>query len=267
MFKFIRTSPIYAVYKTYSSFAKVQNRKKMQTESESFELIVILALVAVFILFQLRRTLGKKTGYDPTKDQPEEQDKKYRRQRDQKTDQRQGGDEDNVIPIRKEEDQPEPVVNLGLSKSSPFYSVIEKIHQLDHSFNLPGFFDGAEYAYGLILNAFWSLDRKTLRNMLSRQVYDQFDGAIDNMEQRKLRHENKLMDIEKIDLKDANLTGSLAEITVEFTSHMIMTTRDGDGKIIEGNPDRAIKVTDIWTFCRDVKSRDPNWTLVATRTG
>ncbi len=264
MFKFIRISPIYiTVYKTYPSFAKMQNRKKMQTESESFELIIILALVAVFILLQLRRTLGKKTGYDPTKDQPDEQDKKYRHQ----TDQRHGRDEDNVVPIRQDEDHPEPVVNLGLSKSSPFYSTIEKIHQLDHSFNLPGFFDGAEYAYGLILNAFWNLDRKTLRNMLSRQVYDQFDRAINNMEQQKLRHENKLMDIEKIDLKDVNLTGSLAEITVEFTSHMIMTTRDGDGKIIEGDADRTIKVTDIWTFCRDVKSRDPNWTLVATRTG
>ncbi len=235
----------------------------MQTESESFELIIILALVAVFILLQLRRTLGKKTGYDPTKDQPGDRDSSYRRP----TDQSHSDDEDNVVPIRREEDQPEPAVNLGLAKSSPFYSVIEKIHLFDHTFNLRSFFDGAEYAYGLVLNAFWSGDRKTLRNMLSRQVFDQFDGVIADMERKKLRHENKLMDIEKIDLKDVNLTGSLAEITVEFTSHMIMTTRDGDGNIIEGNADRAIKVIDIWTFCRDVKSRDPNWTLVATRTG
>jgi predicted lipid-binding transport protein (Tim44 family) len=26
-------------------------------------------------------------------------------------------------------------------------------------------------------------------------------------------------------------------------------------------------VTDVWTFARDVTSRDPNWKLVATETG
>jgi len=239
----------------------------MQTETESVELIVILALVAVFILFQLRRTLGKKTGYDPTKDQPKDKDAAYGDQNDDQRSQNNADDEDNVYPILPDAAQVEPAVNLGLSKSSPFYAVIEKIHQIDPSFNVLSFFDGAEYAYGLVLNSFWNKDRKTLRSMLSRQVYDQFSGAIDDMEKKKLRHENRLMDVEKIDLLDVTLTGSLAEVTVEFTSHMIMSTRDADDRIIEGNADRAIKISDIWTFCRDVKSTDPNWTLVATRTG
>lgn len=238
------------------SFAKMLNRKKMQTETESIELIIILALVAVFILFQLRRTLGKKTGYDPTKDQ-EDNARRSPRQ----------SNEDNVIPIRADREEPAPVVNLGLSKSSPFYGVIENIHQYDRSFDMRSFFDGAEYAYGLVLNSFWSKDRKTLRSMLSRQVYDQFDGAIGNLDSQNFHSENKLMDIEKIDLVDANLTGSLAEVTVEFTSHMIMSTLDEDDKVVEGDKDRTIKISDIWTFCRDVKSADPNWTLVATRTG
>jgi len=238
----------------------------MQTETESFELIVILALVAVFILFQLRRTLGKKTGYDPSKDQPEDKGAPYGDQR-KKSNQDNIEEEDNIYSIRPDEEQIESTVNLGLSKSSPFYPIIEKIHQLDHSFTMQNFFDGAEYAYGLILNAFWDGDRKTLRSMLNRQVFDQFSRAVDTMEQKKMRHENKLMDIEKIDLLDATLTGSLAEVTVEFTSHMIMSQRDADDKIIEGNADKAIKISDIWTFCRDVKSADPNWTLTATRTG
>ncbi len=229
----------------------------MQTESESFELIIILALVAVFILFQLRRTLGKKSGYDPSKDQEDSSYQQHPRQTD----------EDNVVPIRTDMEEPAPAVNLGLSKSSPFYGIIEQINQFDHSFNIRSFFDGAEYAYGLVLNAFWSQDRKTLRSMLSRQVFDQFDGAIGILEQQNRHSENKLMDIEKIDLVDANLTGSLAEVTVEFTSHMIMSTKDADDNVVDGNADRSIKISDIWTFCRDVKSADPNWTLVATRTG
>jgi len=236
----------------------------MQTQSESFDLIIILALVAVFILFQLRRALGKKTGYDPSKDQKSDKNSPPHHRSAQNSD-------DNIVQIRPDAapavEAIPPAANLGLSKSSPFYDIVEKISYFDHSFNMLGFFDGAEYAYGLILNAFWSKDRKTLRSMLSRQVFDQFDGAIASLEQKKAHHKNKVMDIEKIDLVDVTLTGSLAEVTVEFTSHMIMATCDEDENIIEGNADRAIKVSDIWTFCRDVKSSDPNWTLVATRTG
>lgn len=235
----------------------------MQTDSESFELIIILALVAVFILFQLRRTLGKKTGFDPSEDQREDHNRNSYQGKSQQDAQM---DEDNVVSFRPDQDQLEPGVNLGLSKSSPFYDRIVEINQFDRSFNVRSFFDGAEYAYGLILSAFWDQDRKSLRSMLSRQVFDQFDGAINHMEQRKAHSENKLMDIEKIDLVDVNLTGSLAEVTVEFTSHMIMATRDTNDNIIEGDTDKTIKVTDIWTFVRDVKSADPNWTLVATRT-
>ncbi|PHZ84252.1 Tim44/TimA family putative adaptor protein [Paremcibacter congregatus] len=232
----------------------------MQTESESFELIIILALVAVFILFQLRRTLGKKTGYDPTEDQGEDRGKRPYHKEQSEAD-------DNVISLRPEADKPAKAVNLGLSKSSPFYDVIEKVNQFDSTFNLRSFFDGAEYAYDMILNAFWDKDRKSLRSMLSREVFDLFDGAITALEKQNRHQKNRLMDIEKIDLVDATLSGSMAEITVEFTSHMIMSTVDENDRVVEGDPDRAIKIIDIWTFCRDVKSADPNWTLVATRTG
>ena len=169
--------------------------------------------------------------------------------------------------MRPEADKPAKAVNLGLSKSSPFYDVIEKVNQFDSTFNLRSFFDGAEYAYDMILNAFWDKDRKSLRSMLSREVFDLFDGAITALEKQNRHQKNRLMDIEKIDLVDATLSGSMAEITVEFTSHMIMSTVDENDRVVEGDPDRAIKIIDIWTFCRDVKSADPNWTLVATRTG
>jgi len=37
-----------------------------------------------------------------------------------------------------------------------------------------------------------------------------------------------------------------------------------DGAVIDGDPTHVGDVTDIWTFERDVNSRDPNWKLVAT---
>jgi predicted lipid-binding transport protein (Tim44 family) len=54
---------------------------------------------------------------------------------------------------------------------------------------------------------------------------------------------------------------------VRFVSQLISVTRDRSGTVIDGSPDKVTEVTDVWTFARDVSSRDPNWKLVATEAG
>ena len=44
-------------------------------------------------------------------------------------------------------------------------------------------------------------------------------------------------------------------------------TRDSKDNVVDGSPDKVTDVTDVWTFARDVSSRDPNWKLVATEGG
>ena len=58
-----------------------------------------------------------------------------------------------------------------------------------------------------------------------------------------------------------------ARLTVRFVSHLVTVTRDRSGNVVDGNPDKVTDVTDIWTFARDLSSRDPNWKLVATEAG
>jgi predicted lipid-binding transport protein (Tim44 family) len=63
------------------------------------------------------------------------------------------------------------------------------------------------------------------------------------------------------------LRGRTAQVTLRFVSKLITATRDNEGKVVDGNPEKVAEVTDIWTFARDVSSRDPNWKLVATEAG
>ena len=58
-----------------------------------------------------------------------------------------------------------------------------------------------------------------------------------------------------------------AQVTVRFVSQLVSVTRDRDGNVIDGSPDKVTDVTDVWTFARDLSSRDPNWKLVATEAG
>jgi predicted lipid-binding transport protein (Tim44 family) len=63
------------------------------------------------------------------------------------------------------------------------------------------------------------------------------------------------------------LRGKTAQLTVRFVSQLVSVTRNKSGAAIDGNPDRVTDVTDVWTFARDLSSRDPNWKLVATEAG
>ena len=74
-----------------------------------------------------------------------------------------------------------------------------------------------------------------------------------------------LVGVTSIDILEADLQGRLAILTVKFVSEQVNVTRDGEGNVVEGDPALVTTVTDIWSFARNVRARDPNWTLVATR--
>ena len=68
-----------------------------------------------------------------------------------------------------------------------------------------------------------------------------------------------------VDLVEAGVNGTTTSATVKFISDQVNVTRAADGSVVDGNPDQVVEKTDFWTFARDVRSRDPNWQLVATR--
>jgi predicted lipid-binding transport protein (Tim44 family) len=84
--------------------------------------------------------------------------------------------------------------------------------------------------------------------------------------ERGEKAETTLIAINKADIIEAEVKRGVELITVQFVSELITVVRDADGDIIEGDPETVRDVTDIWTFSREVASRDPNWQLVATQT-
>ena len=149
----------------------------------------------------------------------------------------------------------EPLTGLALLKAR------------DPSFDVSGFLNGARAAYDMIVTAFAAGDRRQLKNLLGREVYDGFEAAIKDREQRGETVESRFVSIDSADLIGAEVRGKTAQVTVRFHSQLVSVTRDKQGAVIDGNPDKVTDVTDVWTFARDVASRDPNWKLVATEAG
>jgi predicted lipid-binding transport protein (Tim44 family) len=141
---------------------------------------------------------------------------------------------------------------------------LRAIKDADPSFEPKGFVDGAKMAYEMIVLAYADGDRRTLKNLLSREVFDGFVTAISDRETRSEKVQSSFVGIDKADIVSAEAKGTEAFITLRIVSELISATRDKAGEVIDGDPETVAEVKDVWTFSRDMRSSDPNWKLVAT---
>jgi predicted lipid-binding transport protein (Tim44 family) len=231
--------------------------------SEGFDLYTLVFLgLAVFIFFRLRSVLGTRTGNEPPAERP-------RRERPGPA----STSTDNVVPLPgrvTEEDEPQekPFRWTGFAaEGSELAAGFDAIVAADRSFNPKVFAQGAKAAYEMIVNAFNDGDRKTLKSLLSREVFDGFVQSINEREARGEVVEGRFVSLDKAEIVEASMKGKSAHVTVRFISQMISVTKGKDGAIIDGSPDKITEVIDQWTFARDTTINDPNWRLVATDEG
>ncbi len=118
----------------------------------------------------------------------------------------------------------------------------------------------------MIVTAYAKGDRETLRNLLSPEVYDSFNAVISEREAQGETTEFSFVGLASANIIEAQLSDRIAHVTVRFVSDLITAVRDRSGDVVEGDVKAVRRVTDIWTFLRDIGSPNPNWRLVATDT-
>lgn len=218
--------------------------------------ILIFAMVAAFLVYRLRGVLGRKHGEE--------------RQRPNPLSQRQQGrqgpspDSDNVVQL--------PDRNRAEAEAPPEFSGpvsleegLRRIHATDPSFNERHFLQGARAAFEMIVRAFADGDTATLRPLLADDVYDRFAEAIRQRAAAGETLETRIEKFESVDMAEARMEGNTAFCTVRFTTHQVNVTIDTEGNVVDGDPDEAAEVIDLWTFSRNVRSGNPNWLLAETR--
>jgi predicted lipid-binding transport protein (Tim44 family) len=142
---------------------------------------------------------------------------------------------------------------------------LERMREIDPGFSARHFLDGAGVAYEMIVTAYAEGDKRALKPLLARDVFQQFSEVIDARRKAGQKLELQFVGLDEAKLVDASLDGTTARLTVRFKSKVISVLRDGKGEIIEGDPHKLKTVRDVWTFERDLTSSNPNWTLVETQ--
>jgi predicted lipid-binding transport protein (Tim44 family) len=153
------------------------------------------------------------------------------------------------------------------TRGSPVANVLDAIMAADKGFEVNHFMGGARSAYEMIVTAYAGGDQPTLANLLAPTVYEAFEAVIREREARGETAETRFLSIDATDIAAAEFHGKVVHVTLRFASHIVTTTRGRHGNVVDGNTDNATSVTDIWTFARNITSRDVNWKLVATETG
>lgn len=219
--------------------------------SEKMIELLILFAIAAFVLFKLKSVIGTRTGYEAPPD--------FRR-----------GAPGAGPATGPSGPATEAVEDDGDETGRPLpegaAAALAAMRRAEPDFSLPQFLNGARSAYEMILMAYESGDRGTLKGLLTPDVYAAFESVIAEREAKGLKVEARFVGVRDVRLERAEFDphGAEADLTLRFVGELITAVRDSENRVVEGDPSEVRRQTDVWTFSRRMGARDPNWLLSAT---
>lgn len=223
---------------------------------DQYLVLIVFAGVAAFLGYRLWLLLGRPPGAEPPQVQRPPQGPPMRQPPQEPPRQPVSGRVIGLADRLRPNAPPKPV--------SPLQAGFDAIRTADPSFTPERFIDGARHAFEIIVKAFAEGDTATLRPLVSDEVYDTFAEVIRHRLSVRETVDTRIERLQEPEIEDAHLDGRTAYVTIKFVSGQVSVTRDADGKILEGDPERSVEHTDHWTFARNTRSSDPNWILVGT---
>jgi predicted lipid-binding transport protein (Tim44 family) len=210
--------------------------------------IVILALVALLIGLRLYSVLGERSGHEQQPIlKPADPDARVEPRATQPS----------VVPQASTDGADMafvPTAGPG----------VRAILAADSSFDVARFLEGAKAAYRLVLEAYWRGELESVRGHVDQHIYDTFEAAIEQRKTDGLKLDNRLVTIDQAVISEASLDRQVAVVTVRFEADIAAVTRNAEGSVVAGSLSDAVQTRELWTFRRDIASRDPNWLLIET---
>ena len=188
--------------------------------------IILIAMFAGFIILRLRNVLGRKTGH-----QGKGMSRHFPR----------------GVEVLKDIENNEAIRSGNIDEEAK-----------------KNFLKGAEIAYEQIITSFSKGDKRALKKLLAKSMYNQFAEVIDERASKKIINETTFIGLKSSKVLEFKKIENIYKVTVNFVSEIITCVKDKDNKVIEGNPDSIKTVNDIWKFSKNMWSQDPTWYLVET---
>ena len=186
--------------------------------------IILLAMFAGFIILRLRNILERKTGH-------------------------QGKPASRYFPKGME-----VLKDIENNEAIKTGNVDEEVKK--------EFLKGADIAYEQIITSFAKGDKKSLKNLLGKDLFSNFSKVIDERKEKQLKYETTFIGLKSSEILELKKIENIYKITVNFISEIITCVKDKDNQVIEGSPDVIETVNDVWKFSKNMWSQNPTWYLV-----
>ena len=210
--------------------------------------ILILAMIAIFIINRLKNVLGKKTG--------NEQDivEKYSRG---KSNYKESPPDQTTISREKQKAEKD----VFFHEDPKINSDLRKIYKQDQTFDSKDFLEGSKKAFEFIIKNYSEENLEPLKNLLSKSIVNEFKSQIDIRIKKSQNLDITIIGIKNANIVHASLKINTAIITVKFESEQVHVLKDLKGQIIEGDNNQILTIDEKWSFSKNLKSKNPNWTL------
>ena len=126
------------------------------------------------------------------------------------------------------------------------------------------FLKGAEAAYEQIITSFAKGDKKILKGLLAKKMFERFSEVIDERNKNQIKYETTFIGFKSSKILEFKKIENIYKVTFNFVCEIITCVKDKNNKVIEGNPDTIKTVNDVWKFSKNMWSQDPTWYLVDT---
>ena len=214
--------------------------------------LIVLAAIAVFVLLRLYGVLGQKMGHDQnaSRDSTFDSNSKVIELTPRELD---------IAPAEEDEaDEVEDALDDGIKEG------VAAIRKEDNGFRVKDFVGGATAAFEMVLEGFAKDDRDVLKSLLSKEIYTDFVAELKKRKTQDEYTETTLVSILESEVTEITMKDRKAIITVTFVSEQIQAERTKSGETVKDSTSSIEQVEDSWTFQRDLRSSNPNWTIIAT---
>ena len=190
--------------------------------------LLIFAVLAAAVLYQLYSVLGRRVGRQP-EDSPLP----------------------NSLPALGDNDQRTADADLRLAPSG-----LAAIRARDPNFDAGRFLEGARAAYESVVIAFAKGDRVALQKLISPSVLTGFETVMAQRESEGREQTVEFMTTPRADVDNLEVTGDVARARVRFLAEIRMRSKGPEGEAVDDQ-----RTAELWTFERKLTNKDPNWTL------
>ncbi|XP_049769229.1 mitochondrial import inner membrane translocase subunit TIM44 isoform X1 [Schistocerca cancellata] len=153
----------------------------------------------------------------------------------------------------------------GLFQKTELSETMTELVKLDPNFDRHRFLRDCETdIIPNILEAISRGDLEVLRDWCHDAPYSLLSTPILQARAQGLIIDSKVLDVDNVDLAMGKMMDQGPVLVISFTSQQIICVKDNTGRVVEGDPEKIMRVSYVWVLCRDRDEPDPRaaWRLL-----